>query len=570
MPGMTEREAQLAQFRLQGGGGLDLEPKYDRYQGGVDATVNKYRSEEASTQARLLRAARLLDSTPSAVIKKYGGSGTQKEKVQRAVDEAEKMMGDEYRTGGVNYDSHFGGTGVHLARPLEGLRSKGDQDTDAMLYAVKRFKRRVHDQLESAKRSKESESGELSSERPVQLVRSCEAAGPNWVHCDPLKDECPPAHLLVGTPYENVWSGEVGVPPNNVMGSCAPAELVRIGGAGKRDGDQSLNSRLHKAIQTIAAEGTNIHRLAKWRTKAPCGAIPPTALQAHPGTCDTMFFSDDRVPNRCINARTAEGLYQDEDKKKEITETLAKKENRCFQNPQEYGVELQKRLFRIRRLRQALRVAAEDAMTVSGFRNRFDNMADQSQEDYYHYALRLTADDDETAEGRKIPYRWGHVASYIMDDGEAGSDNIDAIRKAVEYDCDQAKRELRRNLPRGGGTEESDTDHEELVQELATLLTGGGSECTTPGTNCDNKLLRVLKILHRLYSAEREFQEQYRMWHDSYKGMLDKIEKDVRCRQHVDDPSLCRNLTCVDSAILWQMQSVSSLQHFGSCHIYLS
>jgi len=54
------------------------------------------------------------------------------------------------------------------------------------------------------------------------------------------------------------------------------------------------------------------------------------------------------------------------------------------------------------------------------------------------------------------------------------------------------------------------------------------------------------------------------------KRWCDKIKKEVRCCQHVDDPSLCRNLTCVDSAILWQMQSVSSLQHFGSCHIYLS
>ena len=230
MPGMTEREAQLAQFRLQGGGGVDLEPKYDRYQGGIDATVSKYRSEEATTQARLLRAARLLNSTPTGIIKKYGGSGgSQKDKVQRAVEEAEKMMGDEYRTGGINYDAHFGGTGVHLARPLEGLRSKDAQDTDAMLYAVKKFKRKVHEQMENSKRSKELEkSGTVVSDRPPELVRSCETAGPNWTYCDPLKDECPPAELLVGTPYENVWSAEVGVPPNNKVGRCVPADLVRI------------------------------------------------------------------------------------------------------------------------------------------------------------------------------------------------------------------------------------------------------------------------------------------------------------------------------------------------------
>ena len=534
----------------------------DRYQGGAEPQIKTYHSPEANTQARLLRVARLLQTTPAEIIQKYGGtSGPREERIQQAVHEAEAVAGDEYVTSSMPYDSHIGGTGVHLARPLDlsALSSLGikGQDTSSTLYALKRLKRQMQERIEDEKHAKEYEKGQNTSTRPVELVRSCKTAGPGWDYCDPLKEgECPPPEVLKGTPYENVFSAEVGVPPNNRAVRCVPADLIRIGGDKKRS-EESLERRLHAAIQTIYAQSSNIAKLAQWRTQAPCDAIPDQALRAHPGTCDSMFFAEDgRTPQRCINAKMAESqLPEGSQEHDEAAELVKAERDQCFSNPGEYENTLKQELYRIKRLRQALRVAAESGMRVSDFVNRFNRIASEN-DDKYNYRSHQTQDAAGAA-GGSSPFQWGHVSSYILDDSQGNIEDLHAIRRAAEYNCKDATREVRRHLAGGGSDNDDDgtatmneADKERLARELAQLLSGGGGEesdpCTAKGTDCDKRLLRVLKILHRLVGAETKFRENYKKWHDSHQKLLDSVDKDVRCRQHKEDPNMCKNMleTC--------------------------
>ena len=550
----------LGQRALRGGARGTFDEENERYRDGLRPEVKAYRSPEANLQARLLHVANEHNTTPAEIIRRYGGKdGSPEDRIHRAVSEAERTTGtgDEYITTGIPYDAHIGGTGTHLSKPLD-LSSLGlkNQDTSSTLYALKRLKRQMQERIEDDKHASEYEAGRTESERPVELVRSCKTAGPGWDYCDPLKEgECPPTEVLKGTAYENVFSAEVGVPPNNKAVRCVPADLIRIGGDDKRS-EASLNRRLSNAIETIYKESKNITRLAGWRTQAPCDAIPGQALRAHPGTCDSMFFKDDgRTPNRCINAKTADTMVGDDEKdtKTAIQAALADpSKGRCFDNPNEYSVTLQRQLFRIKRLRQALRVAAEAGMRVTNFVNRFDRLAENNKDHYYHTVTTASATDE------KKPFQWGHVSSYILDDSKGNIEDLDAIRRAADYECKDAIREVRRHIAAGGEDEDEKQDSEQLAQELAKLLTGGGGHasaagaeqdpCTAQGSNCDKRLLRALKILHRLYEAEQEFLKDYKRWYNSYKGMLDNIDKDVRCRQHNEDPDMCKNLleTCAD------------------------
>lgn len=542
---MPSRNPTLEQFRnmsLRGGGPTSFDTDEDRYRDGKRAVLEEYRSEAATMQSRLQRASRLMGTTIDNVIKRYGGKeGTREERVQRALESVEQEMGPEYRTTGVDYDDFMGGTGVHLAKPLN-LETLGlhNQDTDNMLYAVKRFKRKVSEGLDNTQRAKDTKDGVTHPDRAPELVRSCATAGPNWGACDPLKPgECPPKELLIGTPYENVFSAEVGVPPNNQVRRCVPRELIREGGDDERK-DRSLNKRLYEAIRVIARESSNIQKLAGWKTAAPCDAIPATALRSNQKTCDSMFFKEDRMPHRCIPARAAATLVQETTiKKKAEAARDNPTQNTCFDNPREYGHELQRQLFRIKRLRQSLQLAAEDAMKVSNFRNTFNRIAKNSK-----YSFKTTKGDGEEDSN----YTWGHVHSYILDDSKEGSHKqVDELRKI--YDCDDAVKEIKEQNKRLSGGGDHEDDDQQLAEELSQLLTGGAGECTDSSADCNNKLMRTLKILDRLMEAEQKFMEKYEIWQASYKKMLDAIEKDVKCRNNKqgickDIGEMCPDMKC--------------------------
>ena len=496
-------------------------PRMDTFPGqDLPGTRAVKRSSGMSQDARLKRAARMLNMSISDVKKTFGDGSSKI--TESMLQQAERAAGTEYKTAPVAADAHFGGTGVKLARPLDG--EDGPLDAESLLYAVKSFKRKLTQGIDSRKRLGKSEkTGKLAkSERPPQMVRSCETAGPGWTYCDPaVEGRCPDEEALVGTPYDNVWSA-VGVPPNNKMVRCVPPELVRMGKTADQNKEKSMNHRLHRAVAVIAKEADNIHRLSNWRKKAPCGAIPEMAFSDNDAMCDKLHFEEDRSSPRCMGFMSAKsGLAVDDAVKTKAKAMQEGGARTCFANPHEYTRKMNQAVRAVELLRNRLRNAVEAAMQVDNFSERFNLLSAKLAHKYY---AERSAPQGTSGKSSKRPFSWNLVRSYML--------NADSLKKSLSEeppDCEDTKKKY----------------HE--MQEIAALGGGGNipildDDCSGNSNTCADRLLRVLKLMHNISRQENELHKNFSQWEKVQSTLLKHLHDDMMCTQQAADSDWCENM----------------------------
>jgi hypothetical protein len=471
----------------------------DRYPG-QQVGLHEVSTSKMSRTERLNRVSRLFQLPMRELAKRFGTGGRMTEE---ELERAERQAGIEHRVNAVDYDAHFGGTGVSLQRP-------GDADValdaDSLLYAMKAFKRKLQQGIEAKKRQSDAElTGEFEgSTRAPQLVHSCDTAGPGLTYCDPMvAGQCPDAKDLVGTPYENIWS-MVGVPPNNKVVQCVPKDLVPITTEGEKK-EEDMERRMHKIMTVIGANADGILNLSKWRDTAPCDAIPPMAFSENGNMCGTLYWKNDKMARRCMDDKVAAKLLPTGTTEQKAAAASAEdsdgNERTCYTNPKEQTRKINSHLHRVKLWRQKLHHAVENAMRVPDFVVLFNQMAKGALGQKYKHV-----------DGHH--FTWAQVNDYMIRDDIT---DVDDVKKKSET-CDDAKKDMER---------------------IDQLLSGGG-DCEEE--QCENRLLRVLKIMTRMVDAESKLQLEFTRWTVSNAKQIDAIAKDEQCKKIVTDPNYCETI----------------------------
>jgi hypothetical protein len=470
----------------------------DRYPG-QQVGLHEVSTSKMSRTERLNRVSRLFQLPMRELAKRFGTGGRMTEE---ELERAERQAGIEHRVNAVDYDAHFGGTGVSLQRP-------GDADValdaDSLLYAMKAFKRKLQQGIEAKKRQSNAElTGEFEgSTRAPQLVHSCDTAGPGLTYCDPMvAGQCPDAKDLVGTPYENIWS-MVGVPPNNKVVQCVPKDLVPITTEGEKK-EEDMERRMHKIMTVIGANAEGIQNLSKWRDTAPCDAIPPMAFSENGNMCGTLYWKNDKMARRCMDDKVAAKLLPEGSNEQKLAKESVEQEGyrTCYTNPKEQTRKINSHLHRVKLWRQKLHHAVENAMRVPDFVVLFNRMARMGDLSKKYKNIDGTA------------ITWAQVNDYMTRDDIT---DVDDVKKKSET-CDDAKKEMER---------------------IDQLLSGGG-DCDEE--QCEDRLLRVLKIMARMVDAESKLQLEFTRWTVSNAKQIDAISKDEECKKHVTDPNYCETI----------------------------
>ena len=466
----------------------------DRYPGRT-LGVHEVSTRNMSKTERLNRVSRLLRQTPRQLAKRYGQNGHM---TDDGLARAERQAGVEHRVDAVDYDAHFGGTGVSLQHSGE---KDVPLDSDSMLYAMKAFKRKLKQGIDAKKRQNNADlTGEYDeSTRAPQLVHSCDTAGPGLTYCDPeVPGQCPDPKDLVGTPYENIWS-TVGVPPNNKVVQCVPKDLVPLTTEGEKK-EEDMERKMHKIMTAISSNAKGIQDLSTWRDVAPCEAIPAMAFSENNNMCGSLHNKDDRMARRCMDAKVAAKLL-DGDARKRASGT-AENSRTCYSNPKEQMRGITSKVNRVQLWRQKLQHAVENAMRVPNFVATFNRMG-QSTTKY-----RPASD---------TPFTWNMVNDYMMHDNIASVNDV----KDKTGTCKDTQSEMRK---------------------IEQLLSGGGDACKEE-QGCESRILRVLKIMHRMTEEENKLRQEFGTWMETNGTRLADIRKDEECKEHSKDPNFCSTMT---------------------------
>lgn len=469
----------------------------DRYPGrriNVQATS----TGKMSKAERLNRVGRLLKQTPRQLARRYGTDGKM---TDAGLARAERNAGVEHRVGAMDYDAHFGGTGVSLQRSGD---TEVPLDADSLLYAMKAFKRKLQQGIEAKKRQTVAElTGELGeSERAPQLVHSCDTAGPGLTYCDPLTPKsCPDPKDLVGTPYENIWS-TIGVPPNNKVVQCVPRDLVPLVSESEQK-EEDMERRMHKVMTVLGNNAKGILNLSKWRDAAPCDAIPAMAFGENNNMCRSLHFKDDKMATRCMDDRAALKLSQDDTV---VQRATVSKENpdtmrTCFENPKELVRKINERTHRVQLWRQKLRDVVQEAMRVPDFVQLFNKLGAKLASKYGR------PNNDAT------PITWSVVNDYMTRDGTAAVDDL-----LDKKPCAEARKEIER---------------------MDALLKGGAADECDDEQGCNRRLLRVLKVMSRTLKEEHELRTAYGTWVGANKKKIDALADDENCNSHAKTDNYC-------------------------------
>ena len=465
----------------------------DRYPGRT-VGVHEVSTRNMTKTERLNRVSRLLKQTPRQLAKRYGKNGRM---TDDGLERAERQAGVEHRVDAVDYDAHFGGTGVSLQHFGE---KDIPLDSDSLLYAMKAFKRKLKQGIDAKKRQSNADlTGEYEeSDRAPQLVHSCDTAGPGLTYCDPMVEgQCPDPKDLVGTPYENIWS-TVGVPPNNKVVQCVPKDLVPLTTDSEKK-EENMERKMHKIMMAISANAKGIQDLSKWRDVAPCEAIPAMAFGENNNMCGSLYNKDDRMVRRCMDAKVAAKLLDGDAKTRAEAAANEESQRTCYNNPKEQIRTITSLVNRVQLWRQKLRHAVENAMRVPDFVALFNRMAQQSKSKYY------------PTQGQS--FNWYMVNDYMMHD-DIGS--VKDVKDKTET-CQDAEREMRK---------------------IEQLLSGGGDTCEEDH-GCESRLLRVLKIMHRMTEEEKKLRQEFATWMETNATRLHAIQKDEECKAHTEDPNFC-------------------------------
>ena len=483
----------------------------DRYPG-RRVTVENVSPSTLSHDERLMRVSRMLRQTPRQLAQRYGTDGKM---TASGLQKAERHAGVEYRAQPMPFDAHFGGTGVSL-------QSVGDRsvplDSDSLLYAMKAFKRKLQQGIDAKKRQNIAElTGEMEdSQRPAQLVHSCDTAGPGLTYCDPMvPNNCPDPKTLVGTPYENIYS-TIGVPPNNKVVQCVPRDLVPIQSDSEKK-EEDVERRMHRVMTVLAENAKNIYKLSKWREAAPCDSIPAVAFGNSENMCRTMHFPEDKMATRCMDYKAADRLLDDTDVKEAVRKAKDNPDEyrTCFANPKELSRKINERIHRVGLWRQKLKNAVEDAMRVPDFVQMFDKLGKTLQEKYGR-PKSIQMDNAPTPPA----ISWNDVNIYMTHDIQSAQDLLD------KTPCKDAKKEAER---------------------LEALLSGGGKE-ECDDLDCNHRLLRVLKIMHKTLEEERQLKLEFGQWSAAHRAKIEALKDDENCNQHSKTDNYCKLMkdTCPD------------------------
>ena len=468
----------------------------DRYPGRT-VGVHEVSTRNMSKTERLNRVSRLLRQTPRQLAKRYGQNGSM---TDDGLERAERQAGVEHRVDAVDYDAHFGGTGVSLQHAGE---KDVPLDSDSLLYAMKAFKRKLKQGIDAKKRQNNAElTGEYDeSNRAPQLVHSCDTAGPGLTYCDPtVAGQCPDPKDLVGTSYENIWS-TVGVPPNNKVVQCVPKDLVPLTTEGEKK-EEDMERKMHKIMTAISANAKGIQDLSTWRDVAPCEAIPAMAFSENNNMCGSLYNKDDRMARRCMDAKVAANLLDGNAKTRAAKSAEHENTRTCYNNPKEQMRNITTKVNRVQLWRQKLRHAVENAMRVPDFVATFNRMANSQSKKYHH------------AQGT---FSWSMVNDYMMQDDISSVNDV----KDKTGTCQDAEREMRK---------------------IEQLLSGGGDACKEE-QGCESRILRVLKIMHRMTEEENKLRQEFGTWMETNATRLQAIQKDEECKAHSKDPNFCSTVT---------------------------
>ena len=447
---------------------------------------------------RLNRVSRILKEPLHKLAKRFGKDGKMSEEALQA---AERRAGVEYRVEPMAYDAHFGGTGVSLQRDGGEIPLTSSQ----LRYAVQAWRRKLKQQADAKKREEQHRlTGEYAeSDRPPQMVHSCDTAGPGLTYCDPMiPNQCPDAADLVGTPYENIWS-TIGVPPNNKVVQCVPKELVRITTDDKKR-EEDMDLRMTKVMKTLSSNAKAMADLAMWRDKAPCDSIPEIAFSENNNMCGTLYGKKDRLSQRCMDHKIAAKLLPDGDPKKtQAQESVDGNEARtCYDNPKELLRSLKKLVTRVQLWRQKLRRAVESAMRVPNFVQQFNHLGKQLQSKYQDHLGQ--------------PLQWSTINNYMSRDDITTVDDVVETSKK----CKDVEREMR--------------------QIEALLQGGGGDDCEDD--DCNMRFIRLLKIVSRMIKEEKQLRDEFAAWVSTDAERIAALEKDAQCMNHKANPDYCQTM----------------------------